>query len=230
MDLLCRLCSATKCTSLFAKSSRSQTGHVSECKACRSALSKAHYAANRDAYKKKRAAWWQNNKEALRGARTAYRLAHPEMFSEGSRKWREGNPEKALAVARKSQAKLRALKPDVYARYSAKSYSKHRDANLIGVHKWRSGGGDLTVKQWLYVKSLCGHRCVRCGVAESEIKSIYPGRSDSLEMDHILPISRGGGTTVANIQPLCPACNNWKRRKALDFRPESAKEELLKAA
>lgn len=44
-----------------------------------------------------------------------------------------------------------------------------------------------------------GGRCVRCQA------------DDYLEFDHIIPFSRGGANTVANVQVLCRRCNSLKR-------------------
>jgi ribosomal protein S14 len=46
-----------------------------------------------------------------------------------------------------------------------------------------------------------GGRCRRCG------------RSINLEMDHIVPISKGGKTEESNLQTLCRRCNRVKARK-----------------
>jgi 5-methylcytosine-specific restriction endonuclease McrA len=47
-------------------------------------------------------------------------------------------------------------------------------------------------------------RCRQCGCTEK------------LHFDHIIPVSRGGANTVANIQLLCGPCN---RAKAAKYRP-----------
>lgn len=44
-----------------------------------------------------------------------------------------------------------------------------------------------------------GWRCSKCGK-----------RSDNLEIDHIVPIAKGGKTTIDNLQTLCPRCNKEK--------------------
>src|SRR5215470_17965012 len=46
-----------------------------------------------------------------------------------------------------------------------------------------------------------GGRCRRCR------------RSINLEMDHIVPVSKGGRTEEANLQTLCRRCNRVKARK-----------------
>lgn len=47
-----------------------------------------------------------------------------------------------------------------------------------------------------------GNRCLKCG---SQL---------NLSIDHIVPFSRGGGTTEANLQTLCLSCNISKGAKA----------------
>jgi 5-methylcytosine-specific restriction endonuclease McrA len=39
------------------------------------------------------------------------------------------------------------------------------------------------------------------------------GSSEKLHFDHVIPVSRGGASTVANIQLLCGACNRAKEAK-----------------
>lgn len=42
-------------------------------------------------------------------------------------------------------------------------------------------------------------RCVRCGA------------EDDLQFDHVIPVAKGGGSAVGNIQILCGDCNRQKR-------------------
>jgi 5-methylcytosine-specific restriction endonuclease McrA len=56
-----------------------------------------------------------------------------------------------------------------------------------------------------------GGRCFYCG-----------GESDRMEIDHVIPVSRGGATTENNLVPACKPCNlkklsqtyeEWQTRK-----------------
>ena len=41
-------------------------------------------------------------------------------------------------------------------------------------------------------------------------KCVQCGKSEKLEFDHIIPVSKGGGNTERNIQLLCESCNRMK--------------------
>ncbi|HNM84736.1 MAG: HNH endonuclease [Mycobacterium sp.] len=72
---------------------------------------------------------------------------------------------------------------------------------------------DLTDAQWAALKD-AWNGCAYCGAAATD-----------LQKDCMLPISRGGRYTLANVVPACPSCNaskcnfevtGWLRRKKLD--------------
>lgn len=67
-------------------------------------------------------------------------------------------------------------------------------------------GGSFTAAEW---KALCvryGNECLCC-------KLIKP-----LVADHVIPLSRSGSNSIANIQPLCRSCNARKGVKTTDYR------------
>jgi len=50
-----------------------------------------------------------------------------------------------------------------------------------------------------------GHQCVKCGASPRKDKSV------ALEVDHVIPVSRGGSSDIKNLQTLCFACNQGKK-------------------
>lgn len=58
-------------------------------------------------------------------------------------------------------------------------------------------------------------RAVRAEVL-GDAKCAACGSSDALEIDHIVPISRGGSSERDNLQALCESCNRAKGRRTMD--------------
>ncbi|MFJ4926840.1 HNH endonuclease [Streptomyces sp. NPDC088736] len=74
----------------------------------------------------------------------------------------------------------------------------------------RRAAGVLTATEWHEIQARYGHRCLACGT------------DGPLTIDHIVPVSRGGTNTAANVQPLCSTCNTSKGTKTIDYRPTPA--------
>ena len=64
----------------------------------------------------------------------------------------------------------------------------------------------LTASQWAAIKVAYRHRCAYCGTKES--------KRHPITMDHVIPLSKGGGTTPDNIVPACRSCNSAKKDRA----------------
>jgi Restriction endonuclease len=58
-------------------------------------------------------------------------------------------------------------------------------------------------------------------VTSQEIKRLYSsqclfcGRSDRIDLDHAIPLSRGGDHSIGNLIPLCDNCNSTKYNKTI---------------
>lgn len=77
---------------------------------------------------------------------------------------------------------------------------EHRVTEKEQKHKNReqARGRQSTGFDWAEVLELYGNRCAFCGV------------DGHMTVDHIIPISRGGGNWPWNIRPLCEPCNTLK--------------------
>jgi 5-methylcytosine-specific restriction endonuclease McrA len=71
-------------------------------------------------------------------------------------------------------------------------YRTQRRAKLAGALS------TLTPVQWEAILELYGNSCAYCG---------KPGK---MTVDHVVPVSRGGGTTPDNVVPACKSCNSSK--------------------
>lgn len=65
-----------------------------------------------------------------------------------------------------------------------------------------------TYLEWIALKELYRNTCPSCKRSEPEVR---------LTEDHIVPISKGGTDSIANIQPLCRSCNSVKNNKEVRY-------------
>ena len=89
---------------------------------------------------------------------------------------------------------------------------KHRLDVANRRNRIMNNGGKTTLDDWRSICDFYGNRCLMCGA---------PGDFQSLTMDHIVPVAKGGSNNPDNIQPLCHSCNSRKGTRTIDFRPQS---------
>jgi len=123
--------------------------------------------------------------------------------------WYEKNRERKL----KQGSEWRKNNPDIAADIStagARRYrKKYPQYQSIRRFNRRTPNGNIFLWQWIEIKEKYRNSCLCCGRTEPDIK---------LEPDHIVPVIRGGMSTIDNIQPLCRSCNARKRDKVIDYR------------
>ena len=69
----------------------------------------------------------------------------------------------------------------------------------------------MTAKLRNFVKSRDKHSCQYCSVSLADEPHLL------LEVDHVIPISKGGLSVLENLQTLCWRCNRSKSNKILDY-------------
>lgn len=85
-----------------------------------------------------------------------------------------------------------------------RAWAKNNRAYRNFMCQVRRAAGVITFDQWQAVFDKSGHVCVACGSA------------DRLQLDHIVPVARGGRTEPDNLQVLCGPCNQSKGAKPFD--------------
>lgn len=182
----CASCELELPTELFTGSKGRKDGLNPYCRTCTRAKNKARYVQNRDAERIRKHKYYEQNTEKIR---------------ERNRKWHKANREKVR------------LKVDEYYQKN-KEYmrTKHRewyleniDAVQINILKRRArkqNNGVYTVLR-RDIKRLYSSFCVYCG------------SFDNIEIDHVLPISRGGVHSIGNLASACLRCNRSKGNKTV---------------
>lgn len=82
---------------------------------------------------------------------------------------------------------------------------------LVEKIRWaKSAAGQralMTAKLRNWIKERDGHACMKCGMSVAEEPHLL------LEIDHIIPVSKGGLSEPSNLQTLCWRCNRTKGAK-----------------
>lgn len=88
-----------------------------------------------------------------------------------------------------------------------------REARRVygNIYRTKQGGlvSDLTLKEWLQVIHEHDGKCFYCG-------------AEFQELDHVVPVTKGGGTTKSNCVPACKRCNMRKSDNAGIFESKHA--------
>ncbi len=123
------------------------------------------------------------NKEKKNAASRAHYYANREKMMEQSRQWKLEHPEEWRAMSRDASRLRRA-------RRRAVGWERIKAADIFERDGWRC--------------QICGCETLR----EWEADNVW-----SPELDHIIPLARGGPHTRANTQLLCRRCNAHKAAK-----------------
>ena len=141
-----------------------------------------------------------------RAARRMHYQNNKDRYSEWNRSWNESNPEKR---ERYQADRIRDRGRD---RELAKEWRRNNPDRMRALQsnyrsKKRQADGVLTSEAIRLVLDTHGRACLRCGSVEN------------IEIDHVIPLSKGGSNLFENLQPLCKSCNSSKgNRSCADYR------------
>lgn len=159
--------------------------HNSYCNSCKKEKSKDWREANKDYYKN----YYLKNKQKIDEYQKKYNEENPEKHVQASRKYLKNNPEYVKIWKLKNKEKLR-------------EYSRKREALKLG-----NGHSPYTEDQ---VLSTYGTSCNECKLPidmNAPRQTGLDGWENGLQIDHFIPISKGGPDTLKNVRPTHGLCN-----------------------
>ena len=164
--------------------------------------------------------WQKDNKKKHYVSVTKWRSENPDKVAEYDHVHKTKSRERSRIGSRK-----RYWENPEAARNKAKEYrdnpnnrGKRTAAENTRRNRKAGNGGSYTAAEWQALCNHYGNKCLRCGRDD-----------EKLTADHILPITRGGGSDIGNIQPLCLSCNVIKYNKHIDYRPDAGPLRWIQA-
>lgn len=195
--------------------------HLARCKAYdladperAKARRRSYYLKNREKILARTSQWAKTNKDSVRRAVLKYRLSHPEKIKEARIKRadyiKSYGAEWYLKNKAKKRAKDRSWRERNREKLNEKWRARHAEnpaKNRIKGHNQaalRRGAGTLSKDIVSKLMRLQRSKCAICNTSLVKAK---------MEVDHIIPISRGGPNIDRNVQLLCQFCNRSKHAK-----------------
>lgn len=146
---------------------------------------KANYTAEQKANAKEvKRLHYERNREAIIAKAAKYQRDNPEQARRSTKKWTEANPEKKYEWSVRNSLRLR-------------QYCHMRRSRI-------KGGEQLTEEFIGQLMRDQDNSCNACRVSFDEAP---------MQLDHIIPLSKGGVHAWHNVQLLCRSCNCSKTDK-----------------
>jgi len=184
----CRICGESHDLSFYYKEKGRRDGCRNECKDCLNKKSRDNYLKNRDKRLQAQRDYYKSHRQERIKSMIAWSKRNPEKCRDYRKKYYEKNREKIIEYV----TKWRERNPEAYKAINAK--------------------GD-------YRRRVLERNCKIFKVTEKDTKRLrqqpcaFCGERSDIQIDHIIPLSKGGVHGIGNFQPLCESCNKSKSDK-----------------
>jgi 5-methylcytosine-specific restriction endonuclease McrA len=204
----CTQCGELKLLTEYYKRAASVDGLKPTCKSCSFTWAKTYYEVNSDLKKEYDKKYYEENKESIAAAAKKYYEKNKEALIAYKKDYHQKNKEAYNERSRmRYQENKEALKPykSEYAKNNRAMYNeakRRRRARMLG-----NGVEVYTELQVLETYGTDCHICNRPVDMSAPRRSGDPGWETGLHIDHVIPISRGGQDSLANVRPSHGVCN-----------------------
>lgn len=192
----CTRCHETKSIDSFNRDKTRSDGRFPHCRSCVKAY---------------KAAYYRENSDRVKARVSEYRAANPEKRTEIRRRWLANNEEKNRQYQREWMRQYRADNPLSHRRWKK---------NPVDLRQWRANNPEKVIlqKQRRRIREL--------GTESYQIRStdiarllrrscIYCDSKSNIQIDHVVPLAKGGRHSIGNLAPACKPCNVRKSAKFL---------------
>jgi len=216
----CRICENTLPMDMFPKRS-DRPSRRNECVDCLKvshkkwlkkndeslkAKRKDKYLKNRDEINKKSKEYYHGNKEVVLKKQKEYKRKNKDKISLRNKEYRINNSEAIREINR------------LYYKSDRGLFSGRVNSNKRLALKKSTGDGTVNIDS---LKSLFEHQKGICNHCECEIYiNAKRGEVGHPNIDHVIPLSKGGKHVIENIQWLCATCNLSKGNRLEIFKDQ----------
>ena len=200
---VCSKCGIEKTVSEFNKYSKGEYGVRAACKQCMSEYRKA----NKEKIQLQKHIWFQKNKEHVYAKRKNLPEEVKVKRAKAKAEWSKKNLDKI-----RDQGRINRLKRKEHYTLKAKEWAEKNKDKIKVIknnykHKRREIERSTPIpsnelhrweKEQIKICSYCGCDCI-----------------DNYHIDHIEPLSTGGGHSIDNLTIACPTCNLSKNNKSM---------------
>lgn len=205
----CCTCKVEKPLEAFSKRARNKDGLREACKECCNAKQKIYNEAHKEEISIRGKSHYVENKEAISSQHKTYRATRKEETAARDKAYREANPEKTKA---RSAAYYEAHKEERIA-YAAAWNRAHPEKQLELVHRRNARKRNAFVESVSHLKVFERDEWI-CGICLEDVDpTIKFPNPLAKSLDHIIPLSKGGEHSYANVQLAHFGCNASKGNK-----------------
>lgn len=140
--------------------------------------------------------------EAEKAYRREYYQRNKKRMNQQTREWRERNAERHSTLVREWYQRNREQHLASSRQWAADHLPEKAAARRRRRAIEAGAAGSCTLAQIEARIAYYGYRCAYCGGPYEEL-------------DHVIPLSRGGSNWASNLRPACRSCNRRKHSKTL---------------
>jgi 5-methylcytosine-specific restriction endonuclease McrA len=219
----CSKCGEVLPLEAFGRNRRSKDGMDGRCKECRRQYSKENAEARRE-YSRQ---YYQDNLEKIKEYSRQYRKDNAEKIRvksrEHSRRYRKDNLEKIKEREKQYRKENKETLNEKSRRYQKDNAEKIKERQ----RQWRKDNPEKVKaakhKRRALKKSSPGHcttEQLQARLDYHDNRCVYCGSAENIEVEHKIPLAKGGSNWPANLAPACGSCNRSKgdRLTFVEFR------------
>lgn len=150
--------------------------------------------------------WRQKNVEFLRIKRAKYYAENKVKERQKAKEWQTNNPMNVAINNRISKLRFVIKNPEYFKNYRKNNAEKFTSSIRLRQARIRAGGGNVSEKYVCFLVEAQNGKCMTCS-------NLF--KNSGYEIDHIIPLVKGGLHCDTNIQLLCPMCNQKKGSRSL---------------